>query len=89
MMKKFLKELRDYLRYMESQLMLVGAALPFAWLAMPKEWQTVILEYKDGKLVLVASAIGIASIIMRGRKKGNLDESVDKTIDKVSGSRDV
>lgn len=85
-MKKVLKELRGYLKYLESQLMLIGAALPFAWLAIPKEWQKVILEYQDGKLVLGASAICIASIILRGRNKGTLDESVDKTIDKISGT---
>ncbi len=74
---------RDSLKWWSNRIMLIGASLPIAWMFLPTDWRQVIVEWKDGALVLIASAIGLSAFIARNIKQKKLEDKVDEAIDSV------
>ena len=74
------------LTWWSNRIILLGAALPVGWIFLPEDWREVIVGWKDGALVLIASAIGLSAWIASNLRQKKLQEKVDEAIDNPKDS---
>ena len=72
---------RASLKWWSNRIILIAGALPIAWLFLPSEWQDVVVNAYDGKLVLGASGLALAAFIARNIQQKSLEDKVDEYAD--------
>lgn len=71
------------LKRLSNQIILIAGSLPLAWMALPKEWQTVIAEWNGGVLALIASGLAVAAFISSNIRQKKLQPALEKAYARV------
>lgn len=66
------------LRKWSNQAVLASGMLPVFWMTLPDRWQTVIIEWKGGAAVLVASALSGLAFYLSNVRQPSIQEEMKK-----------
>lgn len=77
-MKRLVTSWGIAIKRISNQIILAAGALPIAWLTLPDDWRRAVVEWKDGSLALIATALAIGAFIASNIRQKRLADALEK-----------
>nr|DAL53175.1 MAG TPA_asm: hypothetical protein [Caudoviricetes sp.] len=68
-------------RKRSNQLILAAGLVQVWWLTVPEDWKRVVIDWKDGSLIIVSAALSAAAFLYSNIRQPSIEQEMKKAYD--------
>ena len=80
-MRNKLTSWRTAFKKRSNQLILAAGLLQVWWLTVPEDWKRVVIDYKEGSLIIVSAALSAAAFLYSNIRQPSIDKEMREAYD--------
>lgn len=80
-MRNKLTSWRTALKKRSNQLILAAGLLQVWWLTVPEDWKRVVIDWKDGSLIIVSAALSAAAFLYSNIRQPSIEQEMKEAYD--------
>lgn len=68
-------------RKRSNQLILAAGLIQVWWLTVPEDWKRVVIDWKDGSLIIVSAALSAAAFLYSNIRQPSIEQEMKEAYD--------
>lgn len=68
-------------RKRSNQLILAAGLIQVWWLTVPEDWKRVVIDWKDGTLIIVSAALSAAAFLYSNIRQPSIEQEMKEAYD--------